>query len=182
MQRQLWIKSPGEYVEMPALNFTARTVRRWLPAILWTSGLCAQTCLSLSPPVIGVDGTAEFELSLYSPRGTAPAAVQWTFQYEASRIASLTVTDGPALQASSKTAICDGDATPHNCLAAGLNKRIIVDGVIAKVTAVLAPGAITAAMATMQITGLIAASAEGFPIPVAECTLVTQSKSLAEKK
>lgn len=164
---------------MPVQCFTARTVRRWLPAILWTSGLCAQTCLSLSPPVITAEGTAEFDLSLYSPRGTAPAAVQWTFQYEASRISGLTVTEGPALQASLKTVICDGDVTPHNCLAAGLNKRIIIDGVIAKVTAVLAPGATTAAM---QITRLSAASAEGISIPVAECRLLPQSRSLAEKK
>ena len=164
---------------MPALHFAARTVPYWLPAILWTSGLCAQTCLVLSPPAIAADGTAKFDLSLYSPRGTAPSAVQWSFQYEASSISSLTVADGPALNATMKTVMCDGDAAPHNCLAAGLNKKIIVDGAIAKVTAVLAPGAVTAAI---QITGLRAVSAEGMEIPAAECRSVPESKSLAEKR
>jgi hypothetical protein len=164
---------------MPALHFTARTVRHWLPAILWTSGLCAQTCMSLSPPVITADGTAKFDLSLYSPRGTAPSAVQWSFQYEASSISSLTVTDGPALQATMKTVMCDGDAAPHNCLAAGLNKKIIVDGVIAKVTAVLAPGAATAAI---QITGLRAVSAEGIEIPAVVCRSLPEVRSLAKKR
>lgn len=164
---------------MPALPFAVRAVRRWLPAILWTSGLYAQTCLALSPATVNADGTAQFDLSLYSPRGTAPAAVQWTFQYDASSISSLTVNDGAALNASMKTTMCDGDATPHNCLAAGLNKKIIVDGVIATVTAVLAPGAVTAAI---QITGLRAASAEGLPIPAVECRPAPQTRSLAEKK
>lgn len=148
---------------MPALHFAAQAVRRWLPAILWTSGLCAQTCLLLSPATITADGTAEFDLSLYSPRGTAPAAVQWSFQYEASSIGSLTVKDGPALNTSLKTTICDGAASAYNCLATGLNRRTITNGVIAKVAAVLAPGA-TAAV--IQITNPNAASASGSPISV----------------
>ena len=69
----------------------------------------------------------------------------------------------------------------HNCLAAGLNKRIIVNGVIATVTAVLAPGAVTAAI---QITGRrIAASAEGRSDPGGvSADRLPRTRSLAEKK
>jgi hypothetical protein len=78
-----------------------------------------------------------------------------------------------------KTVMCDSDAAPHNCLAAGLNKKIVINGVIAKVTAVLAPGAATAAI---RITNASAASAEGLPIPAVECRPLPQARSLAEKK
>lgn len=161
------------------LAFAVRSVRRWLPAILWTGGLYAQTCLTLSPATANADGTVQFDLALYSPRGTAPAAIQWTFQYDASTISSLTVTDGPALSESMKTTMCDGDTTPHNCLAAGLNKRIIVDGVIATVTVVPAPGAATTAI---QLAGLRAVSAEGIEIPAVVCRPVPDAASLAKKR
>lgn len=177
---------------MLALPFAARVVRRWFPAILWTSGLCAQTCLTLSPPAITADGTVEFNLSLYSPRGKAPAAIQWTFQYAAASISSLTVNDGPALNTSLKTAICAGDAGVYNCVAAGLNRRTIVNGIIARVTAVLASGASTAAI---QITNPNAASSSGSPVPVVariqpsdgpdispDCRSIPRPGSLAEKK
>lgn len=148
---------------MPSLHLAVRAVRRWLPAILWTSGLCAQTCLVLSPPTVSTDGTAEFDLSLYAPRGKAPAAIQWTFQYAASDISSLIVKDGPALNTSMKTAICAGGTGVFNCVAAGLNRRAIVNGVIARVTVVLGSGASTAAI---QITNAVAASPSGYAIRV----------------
>ncbi len=177
---------------MPALHLAARTVRRWLPAILCCSGLYAQTCLVLSPAAVSADGTAVFDLALHSPRGKALAAIQWTFQYTASNVGSLAVEDGPALKTSLKTAICAGNTGVYNCVAAGLNRRVIVNGVIARVTAVLAPGSTTAAL---QITNSNAASAGGSPIPVVasvqpltgpdlspDCRTLSRPGSLADKK
>ena len=51
----------------------------------------------------------------------------------------------------------------YNCLAIGLNTKTIPNGVIAKVTAVLAPGATVSAI---QITNPRASSAGGNLIPI----------------
>jgi hypothetical protein len=117
----------------------------------------------LSSPTIAANGTASLDLSLYSARGTEPAAVQWTFQYSSSSIQTLTVDDGPALTSVGKTAMCSGDAAAYNCLAVGTNTKPISNGIIAKLTAVLAPGATAA---TIAIKSPLAASAAGYLIPV----------------
>lgn len=148
---------------MPGFLYMTRKAGCWLPIILWTSGLNAQTRLKLSPATITADGTALLDLSLYSSPGTEPAAVQWTFQYQSSSISSLTVDDGPMLTLAGKAAFCAGDASAYRCMAAGANMKTIASGVIAKVTAVLAPGASTA---TIQITNCLGASTAGSPIPI----------------
>jgi len=144
----------------------------WLPIFLWTSlwttGLTAQTCLVLSPATISSGVNASLNLSLYSSPGTAPAAVQWTFQYAPSNIRSLTVDDGPMLKSAGKTAMCAGDAAAYKCLAIGLNTNTIASGVIAKVTAVLATGASTAGI---SIANSFAASAAGNVIPISPKTV-----------
>ena len=137
--------------------------RFWLSLLLGINGLNAQTCLVLSPATIAADGTASMDLSLYSSSVEPPAAIQWTFRYPASSISSLTVDDGPMLTSAEKTAICAGDAAAYKCLAVGANAKTITNGVIAKVTAVLAPGASTA---TIQITNTLGASAAGYVIPI----------------
>lgn len=147
---------------MPRFALTARRSRRWLPAILWTH-LSAQTCLVLSQATITSGNTALLDLSLYSPSGTAPAALQWTFQYTSS-ISSFTVDDGPTLTSAGKSAICAEEGVNYNCLAVGLNANTINNGVIAKITAVLAPGA---SAPIIRITNPLAASASGNLIPIA---------------
>lgn len=109
------------------------------------------------------DGTASIDLSLYSSSGEPPAALQWTLRYSTSTISSLTVDDGPMLTSAAKTAICAGDAAAYRCLAVGANTMTIANGVIAKVIAVLAPGASTA---TMRISESLGASATGYLIPI----------------
>jgi hypothetical protein len=136
--------------------------RRCLPLFLWTGGLTAQTCLVLSPPAIQADGTALLDLSLYS-HGRVPAAVQWTFQYSPSNITSLTVNDGPQLGPAGKTVMCAGDSTHYRCLALGTNANPIANGVIAKVTATLAPGATSAAI---QIDSPLGTAGDGYMISI----------------
>jgi len=117
-------------------------------------------------------GAALLNLSLYSSPGTEPATVQWTFEYAASNIRSLTVDDGPMLTSAGKTAMCAGEAAGYNCLAVGLNTNTIASGVIAKVTAVLAPGAGAAAI---SIANSFAASAVGNLIPISPRIVSTGS-------
>jgi hypothetical protein len=143
--------------------FAGRKFAGWLPIVLWASVVDAQTCMVLSPPTIAADGTASLDLSLYSARGSEPAAVQWTFQYPSASIQTLTVDDGPVLTSAGKTAMCFGDASSFNCLAVGNNSKAIGNGIIAKLLAVLAPGATTAAIV---IKSPLAASTAGYLIPV----------------
>jgi hypothetical protein len=118
----------------------------------------------LSPPTIAANGTASLDLSLYSERGKEPATIQWTFQYPSSSIATLRVDDGPALTSAGKTLMCAANTVGQNCLAVGTNANAIGNGIIAKLTAVLAPEATTA---TILITSTLGASSAGYLTPVA---------------
>jgi hypothetical protein len=137
---------------------------RLLPLVaLLIPGLNAQICLTLSSAASTPGESASLELSLDSSRETAPAALQWTLQYPPSAIRSLTVDDGPALTAASKTVMCTPNAAGYTCLAVGANARSIANGVIAKITAVLAPDTATA---VIQVVNPLAASADGYFIPI----------------
>jgi hypothetical protein len=140
----------------------AATKAAWLSTVLIASGVRAQTCLVLSPATISPEGTASQDLSLVSAPGVKPAAVQWTFQYQASSIRTLTVDDGPALTSVGKTAICAGDASAYRCITVGASTKPIANGVIARLTAVLAAGATAPLLA---ITNPMAVSAAGYMIP-----------------
>jgi len=122
----------------------------------------------LSPPNISANGTASLDLSLYSARGGEPTTVQWTFEYPSSRIQSLAVDEGPALTSAGKTAMCSGDGAAYNCVAVGTNTKAIGNGIIAKLTAVLAPGATAAAI---QIKSPLGASSAGYLIPIRSIVL-----------
>lgn len=136
---------------------------RCLPILLWTSTIQGQTCMVLSRPVLTPSGTMTFDLSLRSAPGGKPAALQWSFQFSSSNIAALTVEDGPALAPSRKSTFCAGNPGSFNCLAAGRNSAPIGDGIVAKVTATLAPGSDSANLAIASPWG---ASPAGFFILV----------------
>ena len=148
---------------MGGCSFTIRIGSRWLLMLLWASRMPAQTCLMLSQPTVTPDGKALLNLSLYSQPGAVPAALQWAFQYPSSGITSLSVDDGPSLTAAGKTSICNGDANGYTCLAVGANMNRIANGVIAEVTAVLAPGS---PLPTIQIQNAQGASPEGYFLPI----------------
>ena len=138
--------------------------------------LNAEACLMVSRPTITPEGTALLDLWLYSSPKEAPAALQWTFQYPPSSITSLTVDDGPSLTSAGKTTICAGSAAAYNCLVMGANANTIANGVIAKLTAILPPGA---SGPTVQINNLIGVSAEGYFLPIkvsADCGLHPPSR------
>ena len=149
---------------MPGFWLANRKSLRYVPIVLWASGVAnAQTCIVLSPPTSAANGAASLDLSLYSARGKEPATLQWTLQYPSSSMQTLTVDDGPALISAGKTMICSGDAAAYNCLAVGTNTKTIGNGIIAKLTAVLAPGVNTP---TILIQSGLGASSAGFLIPV----------------
>ena len=126
-------------------------------------GLPAQNCLTLSTAVVSSGGTASLELSLNSSADTPPAALQWSLQYPLSAIRSLTVDVGSAVSAASKTVMCAPNAAGYTCLAVGANANAIANGVIAKITAVLAP---EASSAVIQVVNPLAVSDAGYFIPI----------------
>ena len=148
----------------------ARKSAPYLVLFLWVSRVSAQSCLVLSPAASAANGTVTLELSLFSQFGKGPAAVQWTFQYSSSSIASLIVDDGPALTAAGKTAMCYGNAQAYNCLAAGSNANTIANGIIAKLTATLVPGTTATAISIHSVQG---ASPPGYFVTVRSHVLLT---------
>jgi len=126
-------------------------------------GLQAQTCLVLAPAAATSGDTVSLHLYLYSASSAPPAALQWTLQYPASSITRITVDDGPALDAAAKTTFCAADTTGYKCLAAAANLNTIGNGIVAKITAVLAAG-ITSA--TLHLTDTLGASPDGQAIPI----------------
>jgi hypothetical protein len=155
---------------MSVVTVSGKALRRFAPILLFAGGLCAQTCLVLSPLRIQLDGTATMELALHSAGGEAPAAVQWTLQYPASEIRSLTVDDGPKLVEAGKSSFCAEDAAGYRCLAVGANRNAISAGVIARFTVVLAPGVTTTKISVKNPMG---ASASGALIPISSMTMPT---------
>jgi hypothetical protein len=146
-----------------AARFAAQNLLSRLVIVLWTSVLGAQTCLVLSPVSIRPDGATSLDLALYTVAGTRPSAVQWTFQYPSASVKRLAVEEGAALTSVEKTAICAGDATTYKCLTVGA-AGAIDDGIIAKVTAVLAPGN---TMTAIVIKNALGTSPTGNLIPIA---------------
>src|ERR1017187_5496109 len=99
--------------------------------------LQAQTSLALSSAIATPGGTAALNLSLSSPPSSPLVAVQWTFNYPAASVASLTAAAGPALSSAGKTLSCAGGAGSYTCAAWGLNSSAISDGVVATLSVTL---------------------------------------------
>src|ERR1035438_9280069 len=99
--------------------------------------LQAQTSLALSSGAVPPGGTAVLNLSLSSPAISPLAAVQWTFNYPASSVASIGVAPGTALSSAGKTLSCAGGVGSYTCVAWGLNSNIISSGIVATVSGTL---------------------------------------------
>ena len=160
------------------MQFAARRGHYWLSVILGTSGLNAQTCVTVLQSPLTPEGTILLELRLYAPPGTAPAALQWTFQSPYSSIASFAVDDGPSLTSVGKTAICMGDTKTYRCLAVGANTKTIPNGIIAKLSAECVRGAPRPAI---QVTNVMGVSAAGHFVPIRISTDCGKHPSLEEE-
>jgi hypothetical protein len=133
-----------------------------LIAFLTVQALRGQARLTLSTTSVVPGVTASLDLSLDAP-SDKPAALQWSFQYAQSVISSITVGDGPAIGAAGKTVVCAPNPSGYACVAEGLNANTLSSGVVARVTAVLAPGAINP---SIQVLNPLAATREGYFMPI----------------
>jgi|SRR5215467_8705185 len=154
---------------------------RFLPVLAFLiHGLNAQTCLRLSTAAVAPGGAVSLELSLDSPVDLRPAALQWSFQFPSSSISTFTVDDGVAVTAAAKTVICAPNEAGYTCLAVGANAKTIANGVIAKVTAVLAPQTTNVAV---QVVNPYAASENGYFIPIsAQSGIITTANVSPDRR
>jgi hypothetical protein len=137
---------------------------RFAAALFVAFSLHAQPpVLTLSRATATPDGAAVLELSYVSAADSPVAALQWTIQYPADLVASMNIEDGPALAAAHKTAMCLGDAATAKCLAIAANTETIGDGVVARLTFSLLPGADDA---TVLVADTLGVSADGQPVIV----------------
>ena len=163
MHARHWTEFLPESGEMSAMQIKAPKLAVVGAALLCVTAANAQSCLILSSPTIDASGSALFDLSLFSAPTKAPAAVQWTFQYDATVVNKLVVDDGPSLTFAGKTTMCYGNAEAYNCLAVGRNTRTIGNGVVARLTAQVNSGATAI---PISIRSAMGASPDGYFLPV----------------
>ena len=83
--------------------------------------LHAQPGLSLASATVPSGGSTALNLSFTSSPSSPLAAVQWTFNFPATGVATLRAAPGPALSSAGKTLSCALAATSYTCVAWGLN-------------------------------------------------------------
>src|ERR1035438_4736545 len=124
-------------MKRPVLQLTA------LLAATFGNVLLAQSSLVLSSGTTAPGGPVSLNLTMTSPAGNQPAALQWTFTYSSAAMASFTVGAGPSLTAANKTIACSGNGSAYTCVAYGMNATPIADGIVATVSVTPAVGVST---------------------------------------
>ena len=114
--------------------------------------------LALSSATLGASRTVSLNLTLTSPTGNAPAAIQWTLTYPASAVTAFSATAGTALTSAGKTLTCVSGSGTYKCLATGMNTTVIPNGLVAVVSVTLAASATSA---SIGVTGIAGASPSG---------------------
>src|SRR5580658_33166 len=79
------------------------------------SALCQSDSLALSSASTFPGGTASLTLSLTSPSGNQPAALQWTVSYSPSDVTAITVIASPGSISDDKTILCAGSPGSYTC-------------------------------------------------------------------
>src|SRR5690242_3622622 len=113
-----------------------------LAALLAARYAFSQSTLVLSSATVPSGGTAILPLTLTSPAGSEPAALQWTITYSPADIVALSATAGAAANAAGKALSCAASPGTYTCMLTGLNPGapntgIVNNGAVATVSATL---------------------------------------------
>ena len=130
--------------------------------VLVAPGTCQSDSLALSSASTGPGGTASLALTLTSPTGNEPAALQWTLSSIPSSVTGISAEIGAVAASAGKSIECAGTPSSYTCFLSGLNSNIIQNGVIATINITVS---MTANLATVGLGGTLGASAAGQPIP-----------------
>jgi uncharacterized protein (TIGR03437 family) len=125
----------------------------------------AQVALSLASASARPGSTISLDLTLSADK-TSIADLQWTLNYVPSDIASLTIAVGPAGASAGKTVWCASAPGTVECLLTGLNQNIIASGVVARVTAHLNQGTLSA-ISVIGVTDTLGSSLAAEAVPIA---------------
>ncbi len=124
----------------------------------------AQSSLTLSSATAAPGSSVALNLTLASPSGSEPAAIQWTLDYPAASVAGLSVSAGSAATSAEKSIACASSSdSGYICIVSGLNSNTISNGVVGVVSLVLTPNATTAPIGMSNVLG---ASPVGDSLPV----------------
>ena len=126
-------------------------------------GLAQTDSLSLSSGATTTSGTASLNLTLTSPSGSEPAAIQWSLTYPAANVVSISATPGVALTSAGKSLVCASSSGTYTCLAYGLSAGTVANGVIAVVSLTIAS---TVTSTSIGVSNAAAASSSGMAIAV----------------
>jgi len=126
------------------------------------SAFCQSDSLALSSASTFPGGTASLTLSLTSPSGNQPAALQWTVSYSPSDVTAITAIASPGSISNGKTILCAGSPGSYTCFLSGLNVNTIQDGVVAIINITVST---TVTTTSIGITNALGASPAGLAIP-----------------
>ena len=147
-------------------------------ACLWsTLAFCQTDTLVLSSGAVSPGGTASLNLSLTSPAGNQPAALQWTLAYSPTDIVAIGASAGTAATAAGKSLSCAGSPGSYTCFltgmtTSGLDANIVQNGVVAVVTATMSSSATAASIGITNALGATQ-SASADPITATGGTITT---------
>ena len=96
--------------------------------------------LVLSSGTTAANHTVSLNLTLTSPAGSEPSAVQWSLTFPASNITSISATAGTSATNAGKILTCASGAGVYTCLATGMNANIITNGTLAVINVTVAAG------------------------------------------
>src|SRR5579863_8714705 len=126
-------------------------------ASLWllATPLAAQSSLSLSSVTGAPGSTVSMVLSVATPSGTAPSALEWTLGAPAASVTSFNVVPDASLQAAGKSVNCTGTVASYTCVLSGGN-AVLADGAVADVSMTLSSAASTSTVALANDIGVSA--------------------------
>ena len=92
-----------------------------------------QSCGNNEPLLgLGVKGqNVVLNLSVASITNQLPAILEWQFSYPPADLVFISSSEGPSALAAGKSITCNGGSGSYICIAAGINKNAIPDGVLA---------------------------------------------------
>ncbi len=125
-----------------------------------------QVSLSLASGSTTPGGSVTVNLALANSGGSQPAAVQWSMTYSAADISGVTVVDGSAATAASKTVVCNSTSGSAICIVSGLNDNAIASGALASITFNVASSPKDSSV-PVQLAGLAASAADGSGVAAA---------------